>query len=79
MTFRGKVKNGGVVLDGPQVPPEGAAVSVSLRPSPRRARPRKAPATLLDRMRPFIGILDNMPPDFSINHDHYLYGKPKRT
>jgi hypothetical protein len=26
----------------------------------------------------FAGIIKDLPPDFSINHDHYLYGVPKR-
>jgi hypothetical protein len=24
------------------------------------------------------GTVDGLPEDFSINHDHYLYGTPKR-
>ena len=24
------------------------------------------------------GTADDLPPDFSVNHDHYLYGTPKR-
>jgi hypothetical protein len=25
------------------------------------------------------GTADDLPPDFSVNHDHYLYGTPKRA
>jgi predicted DNA-binding antitoxin AbrB/MazE fold protein len=34
--------------------------------------------TLLERMKDFVGVVDNLPPDASINLDHYLYGTPKR-
>jgi hypothetical protein len=27
----------------------------------------------------FAGVADDLPTDFSINHDHYLYGTPKRA
>ncbi len=33
--------------------------------------------TAWDVLRPYIGTLD-MPADWSIEHDHYLYGTPKR-
>ena len=80
MTYRGRVKNGVVVLEGPHAPPEGAPVSVRLlKPAARRpSRAAKPGPSLYERLKPFIGILDDMPPDFSINHDHYLYGTPKR-
>jgi hypothetical protein len=25
-----------------------------------------------------VGTADDLPPDFSVNHDHYLYGTPKQ-
>ena len=34
--------------------------------------------TLLERMKDFVGTVDNLPPDSSVNLDHYLYGSPKR-
>lgn len=33
--------------------------------------------TLLERMKDFVGTVDNLPPDSSVNLDHYLYGTPK--
>ena len=80
MTYRGKVKNGVVVLEGPNAPPEGAPVSVRvLKPAARRStRAAKPGRSLYERLKPFIGICDDLPPDISINHDHYLYGTPKR-
>lgn len=34
--------------------------------------------TLLERLSGFVGTVDNLPPDASVNLDHYLYGTPKR-
>jgi len=34
--------------------------------------------TLLERMKGFVGTVHNLPPDASVNLDHYLYGTPKR-
>ncbi len=34
--------------------------------------------TILDILRPFIGKIKGLPRDFAVNHDHYLYGVPKR-
>ena len=80
MTYRGRVKNGVVVLEGPHAPPEGAPVSVRLLkpPARRSSRAGKPGPSLYERLKPFIGIADDLPSDISINHDHYLYGTPKR-
>ena len=80
MTYRGKVKNGVVVLEGPHVPPEGSPVSVRVLKSPARpaARGRKRELTLYDGLKPFIGMAKGLPADASLNVDHYLYGAPKR-
>jgi hypothetical protein len=34
--------------------------------------------TLLERMKGFVGVVDDLPSDASVNLDHYLYGLPKR-
>ena len=78
MTYRGKVKNGVVVLSGRARLPDGTSVTV--RPSSGRAAARKKRAripTLYERLKPFIGISDDLPADASLNVDHYLYGAPK--
>ena len=72
MTYRGRVKNGVIVLEPPAVLPEGAEVEISAL-----AADETIP-TLAERYRDIIGIVDGLPPDASINHDHYLYGAPKR-
>jgi hypothetical protein len=80
---RGKVKNGKVVLENPKALPDGTDVEV--RPvgkarKPAKGKPKKKktpPRSLADRLRSVIGKAKHLPPDASINHDHYLYGLPK--
>jgi len=80
MVYRGLVKDGVVVLDGPEAPPEGARVSLRVLKATavRPAKGSKRTTSMYDRLKPFIGIGNDLPPDFSVNHDHYLYGAPKR-
>ncbi|HUE70362.1 MAG TPA: hypothetical protein VMP01_05680 [Pirellulaceae bacterium] len=82
MVLRGHIKNGTIVLDEPQSLPEGAEVEVSFLPppvTPAEASEEREIPTLYERLKPFIGKLDGLPPDASINHDHYLYGTPKKS
>lgn len=81
MVLRGHIKNGTIVLDEPQTLPEGAEVEVSFLPPapPAEVSKDREISTLYERLKPFIGKLDGLPPDASINHDHYLYGTPKKS
>lgn len=67
------------VRDDDPVPPRTAAdMGSSTRggtPSPVGGAPRPSPWALLAKM---AGSVD-MPPDWAEEHDHYLYGVPKRT
>ena len=84
MTVRGKVKRGKVLLDNPKALPEGTEVEV--RPVRKARKPAKAgpkkkktpPRSLAERYAAFIGKAKGLPPDMSVNLDHYLYGVPKR-
>jgi hypothetical protein len=80
MVYRGKVHNGVVLLDGSHELEEGQPVSV--RPLRRRApapsKEEEAIPSLYERLKPIIGIAKGLPPDLSSQHDHYLYGTPKR-
>jgi hypothetical protein len=89
MGLRGRVKNGVVVLSNGSKLPEGAVVEVALV---SKKQIKKAPATkvarkpraarrksLGERLASVIGIAKGLPPDMSVNHDHYLYGVPKRV
>lgn len=79
MTYRGRKKNGVVVLDDPDAIPDGTMVSVRpIKGRTARAADGASPQTFYDRYKRFVGIVDDLPADISINHDHYLYGTPKR-
>jgi len=84
MTVRGKIKKGKVILDKPEAFPEGTEVEV--RPAkkgkstaePGRPKEKIRPRPLSERLANVIGKATGLPPDASINHDHYLYGTPKK-
>jgi hypothetical protein len=78
MVYRGQVKDGVVVLEGPRAPPEGATVSVRVLKAPAHRPEKTRERTLYDRLKNVIGKAKGMPPDASLNIDHYLYGMPKR-
>jgi hypothetical protein len=84
MTVRGKIKKGKVVLKNPKAFPEGTEVEVrSIKKRKRVAKPYKPkskarPRSLAERLANVIGKAKNLPPDASVNIDHYLYGLPKR-
>ena len=80
MTYKGRIKNGVVVFDEPVALPEGTEVIVRLEekkvePPPAGDKPRK---TLAERYKKIIGIISDLPPDFSEQHDHYIHGTPKK-
>jgi hypothetical protein len=78
MTYRGRVQNGVVVLDDSVKLPEGAEVKVDLLTAPPEARPEEEIPALYERIEAFVGKAHGLPPDASINLDHYLYGLPKQ-
>ncbi len=79
MIYRGKVTNGQIVLETDVTLPEGAAVEVSIREESRDEPHDGDQQTLFDVFQRFVGSVDDLPADMSINHDHYLYGVPKQT
>ena len=81
MTVFGHLQDGIVVLDSPQNFPNGTTVRVEI---PETVAISTAPTeperkTLYERFESFIGTAPELPSDASINHDHYLYGTPKRS
>lgn len=75
MTFRGKIVGGVVVLDENGALPDGTEVVVEpVKPK----QPLDEATTIGQRLIRFSGKAKNLPPDASRNHDHYLYGTPKR-
>ena len=77
MTYRGRVKNGVVVLDGQVKLPEGTEVTVNTPPADGHSAADETIPTLYERLEPLIGVAEGLPPDLAQNHDHYLHGRPK--
>jgi hypothetical protein len=63
--------------DESAVPTDENAKKPEYGQPPVPAQPHE-PRSIADGLRDFIGILDGFPPDFARNHDHYLYGTPKK-
>ena len=78
MVYRGHIKNGRIELDEQVRLPEGAPVEVSVAGQQAASVTDDLGPTLYERLKPVIGIAKGLPPDASINVDHYLYGQPKR-
>ena len=75
MTYRGRVKNGVIVLDQRAELPEGQEVSVRVLRASKGKAARRLP-TFYERMKEFAGAVQG-PPDLADNHDHYLHGRPR--
>jgi hypothetical protein len=79
MVFRGRIKNGVVVLDSPIALPEGVEVRVEIVPAESEAPLLDAEGqTLGQKLMKYAGRAVGLPEDAALNHDHYLYGAPKR-
>ena len=79
MTYRGKYSKGTVTLPRNVDIPEGAEVEVTpVTPPPNGGTEPEQGQTLYEIFEPFIGSLDGLPSDLAENHDHYLYGTPKK-
>ncbi len=80
MTLEGHIENGVVVFREPVSLPDGTAVRVEVV----AAMPAKDHETaersghFLNHYKNVIGTVDDLPADAALNHDHYLYGLPKK-
>lgn len=72
----GKVVNGVIVLDQPGELADGTSVRV--RPGGKRTE-SVGSDRLKEMLLGFAGTVEGLPSDFALNHDHYLYGVPKKT
>ena len=72
MVYHGRVVNGKIVLDGNPVIPDGTDVTVDIIGIPTEDEP------IGKAMLRLAGTAAGLPPDMSVNHDHYLHGQPKR-
>jgi hypothetical protein len=77
MVFRGHIKDGKVELDQLIPAPNGVEVQVTVGPINEAEESAEYPP-LFDRLKDFVGCVDDLPADASINIDYYLYGHPKR-
>ena len=76
VSFIATVQNDTIKLPPGVHLPDGTQVTVE----PREAPPKSdvTPQALYESMREFIGCVDTGLGDLAQNHDHYLYGTPKR-
>ena len=78
MTLIGQIVGGQVVLDTPAALPDGTRVRIEPLPNGPPAEPAERPKTLAERWPNVAGEVVDLPPDASVNVDHYLYGHPKK-
>ncbi|MBI3407606.1 MAG: hypothetical protein HY040_04530 [Planctomycetes bacterium] len=77
MTLAGHVHNGRIELDDPISLPEGVKVQVELILAD--SAPQNGEAEDLGKMLlKYAGMAVDLPTDAARNHDHYLYGTPKK-
>lgn len=79
MTFTGHILDGKLVFDAPLPLPDGTPVrgELAARASFKAAAPDR-PKTLAERWTGIAGMTVDLPEDAAAQHDHYLYGTPKR-
>jgi len=73
----GRVVNGIVVLDQPGTLADGTEVRV--RPVQKPSRREDGESSLAEMLLSFAGTVEDLPEDMALNHDHYLYGVPKKA
>jgi hypothetical protein len=78
MLYQGHVENGAIRLADSVVLPEGAEVQIEVVVPAPGHEPEESDMSLYDRLKPLIGAAKDLPPDASVNLDHYLYGLPKK-
>jgi len=79
MVYRGHVEKGMVVLDDPVTLPEGTEVRIELsNDGPTTPSLDENGETLGQKLLKHAGKAIGLPSDLAVNHDHYLYGTPKK-
>ena len=76
MTYRGHIKNGQITLDESVELPEGGVVNVELVDS--SVKTTEGEPTIWAKLLELAGTVEGLPSDMAENHDHYLYGVPKK-
>ena len=79
MTYRGRVKNGVVVLESGVRLREGMDVRVEpVEETANAAAGSQETRQLREGLLVFSGLIKEGPSDLARNHDHYLHGTPRR-
>lgn len=82
MSYEGIVQQGVVVFNAGQGLPEGTPVRIVPRREPSSAAPESSDRGIWDDLvklaREVEDLPCDLPEDLARNHDHYLYGVPKR-
>jgi hypothetical protein len=78
MVYRGHVENGVIRLDDAPILPEGVEAEVRLLTEDVAGEREKNVPSVCQTLKDFVGKAEGLPTDASVNHDHYLYGLPKR-
>jgi hypothetical protein len=78
MVYRGHVENGVIRLEDAPALAEGVEVEVRLLGDNSTQRGEEEFPSVCEALQGFVGKAEGLPPDASINLDHYLYGLPKR-
>jgi hypothetical protein len=79
MTYRGRVRNGVVVLESGVQLREGMDVRVEpVGETEGIAEGSQEARQLQEGLLAFSGVIKEGPPDLARNHDRYLHGTPRR-
>ncbi|HZZ29468.1 MAG TPA: hypothetical protein VFE46_15830 [Pirellulales bacterium] len=82
MTYKGKVQNGVIQVEGGVRLPEGAEVQIELADGVEPTAEKTGEPTIGQKLaalaRKFESLPCDLPDDLAMNHDHYLHGQPKR-
>ena len=76
--IKARVCNGQVVMDHGAILPEGAELLIQVVAAASPPTASNETPTLYERLKPIIGKAVGLPADAALNHDHYLYGTPKK-
>jgi len=75
MAIEGHIHDGAVVFDQPMPLAEGTRVRVEAVNVPNESGDGQS---MLEILGDVVGAIDDAPADLAEQHDHYLYGTPKR-
>lgn len=78
MELKGKVVDGVIVPDRRVELPEGAEIRFNVVKQAAKLKKPKKKSALSKVLLKYAGSVKGLPKDAARNHDHYLYGTPKK-